>query len=114
AREGRPTRPGASAASGLYRMVFQVPHGHAVQEEVARPGRLWSGRRRSDGFGHLPESVLASELAREHRRTEGFEIGLPGQPVVEPFERLGRLEEQCRGVTPAAAAADNLGPAPGR
>ena len=94
--------------------MFQIPFRHSLQEEIARPPRLWSGRRRPHGFGHLAEPGLAAKLAREHRRTEGFQVGLPSQPVVESFERSGGLEEQGWGIIAAAAAEDNLGPEPRR
>jgi hypothetical protein len=56
---------------------------------------------------------LATEPAGEHRRSEGFEIGLPREPRIESLELFGRLEQQRRSLTSAASGKDDLRAQPG-
>jgi hypothetical protein len=90
ALQGRHACPGAFA-DRVHGQAFETACCHAIQQEVDRPCRLRSGRRSPSGLGHLPDSVLATEPAGEERGPECFEVRLPGRPVVEPFERFGRL-----------------------
>ena len=46
----------------------------------------------------------------EDRRAECFQVRLAGEPIIDPFEPLGGVEEQRRGVVAPSARVDQLGP----
>ena len=118
-------RQPAQRVGGWYRFVAEDVHGspehrrahcvsvgnqrrQAIQQQVGSTRRSRTGHC-PDGLGDLRHSAVHTRAPRGQRGTERLAVGLTGQPGIEWFQSLGRVEQERQPVGTLARADCQLG-----